>query len=276
MSETQEQEVTKTEAPPPETQETQAAETQETTEEKKGNGKAGEEFIDFKTAAPEEVEKRFRRIYGHMKQSERVNAELIANQRALVEKLEKVEQNVSDGAKNDVLATLKSEKKAALESGDFDKVIEIDDRIIELKTAVEKKPESKSQPEGPLNREQLSRVQEWIREVNSDGDYIRPWAQPGHPLNAKVANLAAAAMEDPELSAQGMEAVLSEVDKLMSKPKPVRTTAVLSGDGDIRPPSGKKTTLSADERYVAAKMFPDLPPDKAESRYSEARKKWSK
>ena len=83
-------------------------------------------------------------------------------------------------------------------------------------------------------------------------------------------------MEDPEFASRGTEAVLEEVDRLMGKQKPSRVAPVLTGDGDIRPPSGKKVVLNADMKYVAHRMFPDLPSQKAEERYVEAMKKWSK
>ena len=94
----------------------------------------------------------------------------------------------------------------------------------------------------------------WAAEVNNDGNFKRPWAQPDHPLHRKAASIGAAVLEDQEIAERGMPAVLKEIDRLMNKESPKPTAAaVLSNDGNVRPPE-KRVRLSEDQKYAARMM----------------------
>ena len=91
----------------------------------------GKKFVEF---TPEQ-EARFKRVYGHLKEYERNLMKLAQQNGELMGKLEQMEAKYLAKDTGDRLTALKAEKKAAYESGNIDRVMEIDDQIMELKSA---------------------------------------------------------------------------------------------------------------------------------------------
>ena len=244
---------------------------EETKEEQKETGK---QFVEF---TPEQ-EARFKRVYGHMKEYERNLMKLAQQNGELMGKLEEMESKYSAKDTGDRLTALKADKKAAYESGNIDRVIEIDDQIMELKSAKperkEEKPKALKEAEEWLTPERKVALDSWANEQDKEGNQVRPWAAPSHPKHKRLIEMAAGVMNDPDFTREPLEKVLEEVDRLMGldKPKAVRATAaVLNGDGNVSTKNAEGK-LSHDQERVARLMFPnEKDPIK---KYRDSIKKW--
>lgn len=246
---------------------------EEKVEVKEEDNKEGKKFVEF---TPEQ-EARFKRVYGHMKEYERNLMKLAQQNGELIGRLEEMESKYLAKDTGDRLSALKAEKKAAYESGNIDRVMEIDDQIMELKSfKVEKKekPPALKEAEEWLTPERKVTLDAWASEQDKDGNQLRPWASPAHPKHKRLVEMAAGVLNDPDFANEPLERVLEEVDKLMGieKPKVSRTAAtVLNGDGNV---SQKKSEgkLSPEQERVARMMFPnEKDPMK---KYRESIKKW--
>jgi hypothetical protein len=219
-------------------------------------------------AAPEEettshvdmddgTQKRFNRIYGNMKQYERVVQQMGKDNRALLNRLDTLEGSQYTAEVTNAVDGLKADKVAALDEGDHSKVADIDDKIAQIRAL----PDPQPTPQAPtddysMSQQDTSIIAAWGGEQNTDGTYKRPWAQAGHPYNTKAAAIGAAVLEDPAIVAEGTQAVLAEVDKLMgldARQRGQRTSPVLSSDGNVTRPKAKGT-LTADQKLIADAM----------------------
>jgi hypothetical protein len=231
-----------------------------------GTEPEGKQFIDFK-ALPPQVEARFRRIYGNMKQYERVAKETAKVNRALVDRLEKLE----NGDFQNRVDSLQVKRQEAFETGDFKKAAEYDDELLEYKLAAKERtkagkptvevPEFKSDDQ-PLSDDHMDVLTTWARATDNAGTPLRPWASPDHKDNKRaVAYIQAAAM-DPDFdidTMDGFQAILKHVDQRMGGNGTVKqapaTATVLSGNGDGRPRGTDKIPrLTADQLKVAENM----------------------
>lgn len=224
----------------------------------------GKQFIDLETLAPA-VKARFERIYGHMKENERAVAESAKVNRALIERLEKLENSEIQQQ----ITSLEARQKEAFESGDYDKAQEYANQLIDYKLAEKSRPETKIEvPEPhatdqPLNDDQMDLLASWARATDADGNPLRPWAHPQHQDHQKAIRYIQAAAVDPDYdieSAEGFKALLQSVDQRMTgrRQQPQqqsRVAAVLSGNGDGRPRTSEKTPrLTPEEQRVAEGM----------------------
>lgn len=207
----------------------------------------------------EATQKRFNRIYGNMKQYERIVQTMGKENKALLERLEKLETSTQKRDIDAAVSELKRQKVQALDEGNTEAVVEIDEQLARVRSIEEQKPapSNGSATEEIINSRDQELIYAWGNELDGNGNYKRPWAQAGHPHNAKAAAFGAAALEDPELVSRGTEAVLAEVDRLMgmeANKTGRRTSPVLANDGGVTPRSGGKTKLSDDEKIIAKAM----------------------
>lgn len=244
------------------------SETQEAPKEEK----KGTEWVDFEEL-PEEIrgkyEERFKRIYGHNKQSERVIESLSKDMRSIIDRLDAQEQAQEKKKLDDKLSELKGQKVEALKAADYDRVTQIDEQIIEEKTKEDVKP--KVQDTYQMSPQMVAKLTTWASELDNDGNMVRPWADPAHPKHQKMLQMATAIMQDPDFDdpddLKKMEKVLGEVDRLFVTPKATRNTAqVLSGES-VRNTS-KNSTLTEAQKFTARKM------GMSEEKYAEALKKY--
>lgn len=224
-------------------------ETQETSEVKEGK-----EFTDF---TDPKAEARFKRVYGHMKQNERVISEMGDDNKALLSRLEKMEFAQKDKAEAEHLKALSDQKKEALENQDHDKVVSIDEQIIDLKTQPKEVPkveEKKPEIDPWFTPERQDHFARWSHETNGDGTFKRPYAHPDHPKHLRALEIGAAVASDPDFKDSELGDILEEVERLMApRAKAVRTeAAVLDGDG--APRTTKTTSLTRDQKAIAAAM----------------------
>ena len=236
----------------------------------KGNGEDKPDGTQSVVFTPEQ-EARFKRIYGNMKQYERINNSLIEQNRILLERFEKLETDTKQKTWNE----LREEKRKALEAGEAGRVVDIDDKLAALRETPKEKapPPRTAPPPSVFSPEQEEEIRAWSSEITNDGNWRRPWAQPSHPLHMKFANLAAGVMNDPKFSSRGVKAVLDEANRLMSSQQQSAgrpAAEVLTQNQDIRERPKKTAELTADQRFVAQRMYPKLKPDEAAKKYAEA------
>lgn len=219
----------------------------------------GKKFVDF-TELPPEVEARFKRMYGHMKQYERVAQEHAKVNKALVERLEKLEE----GDFQERMETIQEQQRQAWENGDYDKAQKLNDKLIDYKLAQQGR-EEKGGPEvtapnfqeDPIPEEHMGKLSAWASETGRDGQPLRPWANPQHPQHRRALHAIQSAVLDPDLydveTGEGFENVLKHVDGKMgrasSKPSP---GAVLPGSGDTSPRQSARTPRLTPEQIRAA------------------------
>lgn len=206
-----------------------------------------------------ETQKRFNRIYGNMKQYERVVQKMGKENKALLDRLDKLEASTHKKDVEAAVASLKRQKIQALEEGDAEAAVELDDQLARVRSIPDPGPTPQEEPsiDDIVSPEDQQIIYKWGNELNDDGGYRRPWAQAGHPHNAKAAAIGAAVLEDQSIVSQGTEAVLAEVDRLMGAQTgetAKRTSPVLTNDGSVSPKKESAKSLSADEKIIAKAM----------------------
>lgn len=233
------------------------------------------ERVDFQTADRELIERRFNRVYGSMKMTENALKEAAEYNRKITERLEAIERETQENKTNTRLQELKAEKVKALEEGDNQRAVEIDDQILDLKTPKPKPEEKKPEPKKSewFTPDKEEKLLQWAGEVGQDGQPKRPWAQPGHPKNARAVEIINGVLNDPDFNS--MDEILAEVDRLMMPAQRQRQGAVLTGDGEPRKPKKDTVTLNEEQKLVARRMYPQLSAKEAHERYSKALKRVS-
>ncbi len=187
MSETAEAVSENTETPQETTQE--IGQQQDSTNDNKPTKPAGYYPIDFKTAAPEEIEQRFDYVYRQVKQSERERQEWkkidSERQRVILELQEGVGQvvnHLTQKSFSDNESQLQTQMQKALETGDTQNYLAAQNKLIDLKTQqrlAERKPEK--QPERAVEKPQQNYEDDpyassWMNERGENGHNLRPWA----------------------------------------------------------------------------------------------------
>lgn len=203
------------------------------------------------------TQKRFNRIYGNMKQYERVVQQMGKENRQLLDRLDKLEGTQYTQEVTTAVDNLKKDKVAALDDGNHQAVADIDDKIAQIRSLPEPQPTPKPEnPDFQMSTQDNQIIAEWGNATDANGNFVRPWAQAGHPYNTKAAAMGAAVLEDDAITAQGTEAILAEVDRLMGAEvkKVQRTSPVLSSDGNVTPPKPKAGNASQDEKLIAKAM----------------------
>lgn len=232
------------------------------------------ERVDFETADPKMIQRRFNRLYASTKQAEAALTQAASDNRKLADRMEKLENAGEADRTATRLTELKAEKVKAMEGEEHARVVEIDDQIQDLKTPapkLEPEPEVEPKQEDPgwFTPARQGDLVAWANQSDEKGNLRRPWAQPDHPKNARCVELTNAVLNDPDFTGAEMNEILAEVDRLMA-PRQRPTPTVLSDKGGAREPKKTKVTLSEDEKLVARRMYPDLTAAEAVKRYGAA------
>lgn len=254
-----------------------SGEAEESTVESEGEGNEGEgsEGAEFREFANPEDEARFKRVYGHMKQNERVIDQMGKDNKALLDRIDGLETKTEQRETSSRLDTLKAEKREALETGDTERVMELDDQIFDLKVETASKPKEQEEVEERpawFTPERETLIGNWALETDANGQMLRPWAHPDHPHHNRTVATAEAVIRDTLNDGLSDQQILAEVDKLMgiAAPQPRRSAGpVLSGSGDTRASKKGKIALSEEQKMIARKM------NMSEDKYAAAIGKWS-
>lgn len=234
----------------------------------------GWETVDFKADPPEKVEARFKRIYGQLKHREDVEKQLIKDNRALMERLSKIEKAKEDETRNASLADVEKRIAKANEEGNYDEAAKLTRFLAREEAAAVRPKETPKPKEQPAGVHPDAFVAEaWSSETDDSGKPVRPWARTGHPQNADAMELMAAVFEDPRYADKPVMTQLREMERRF-KAKFAKPTAssVLDGSGDNRPGADKVVDLSNEQKAVARALFDHLKPADAYKAYQEGMK----
>lgn len=248
---------------------------------------SGKEWVDF-DSLPDDVrgpiEARFKRIYGHTKESERIIEQLVDDNKKISGKLDEFLSRTERKEIDDKVDNLRKSKIEALESGEYERVADIDNQMLEIRTrAVAEKatpPPKKEQPKDSLESgmadlplEMQGKIMSWAMETASDGNYKRPWAQPGHPLAEKAVDAGIMVLKDKSMGGD-VDKILREVDRVMGLEQQAKQSGapVLTGDGGTHGKSGKKIKLTPEQEHIARKMYPKAKDPLA--KYAAATQAW--
>jgi hypothetical protein len=189
--------------------------------------------------------------------------------KALLNRLDDLESTVQGDRQIEAVQRLSAAKVQALDEGDHEAVVVIDNQLAQLnQPAPARGPAPQPEAGGiqsaisQLPPEEAAAIAAWGFEKTTSGEWARPWAQPGHPYNAKAANIGAAVLQDQDIVGQGTEAVLAEVDRLMGNEMTplARPSPVLNSGGRRGPAPGQAKELTADEKLIAKAM--DISPER--------------
>lgn len=285
MSE-QEQQTTEPQAqesPPPQQEGGEGQVEQEgQTPETNGEGKPeGWEEVEF---TPEQ-QARFNRIYGQMKQKDKVIEQMATDQRKLFERLDNIETSQQERETGSQLDMLRTAEREALEVGDTTKAQELRDEITDLKIqSAQPKPKEEPKPQVTGNEfvneyltpNRMTTLQAWVAETGDDGQPLRPWASEDHPHHKTAMRAAWAVIGDPSMEGSEIGEYLTEVDKvtnaIIGTPTKAKRPAatVLGNDGDAPPRREKGVNLDENQKMVARAMFPGMKASEAETRYAKS------
>jgi hypothetical protein len=293
--------------------------------DKDGNRPSDKASIDFdklKEQLTEEdfqqVEKRFRELYRQVKAQDRYLdtfhqdfdariKEITEQDLAKSKSIEDLASVVTQLSTKDATAqqqmqlqTLQKAKAQAYQDMDFDKVAELDIQImqtlsqpqkvelpkIELPKAEEKNEEETTGELPSLTPREQAYVLEWTNEADANGQLIRPWAQPGHPLYSYALGQTDAMLKHPQLKGADLQTVLQTVDHVMlaqmqgeqqqettqtetkAETKAKEPPEVLTADQNLRTKKTEdKTYLSREQESVAERLFSKLSPKEAHKKY---------
>ena len=277
------------------------------------------DFEQLKELLPEgvfdSVEQRFKSLY---KQTKRQDAYLDTLQADFSSKIESLEARYQQKDKNvenltsvvaelstkDTAAkqqmdvnSLKKDLSQAYQDMDFDKVADLTAQLtqkvaqpaskIELpepKKEEVKKEEVKDETLAQFSPREQSYLQDWINEVNDQGQVMRPWAQSGHPMYNYAFQQTSAMLQHPSLIGADLDTVLKQVDTIMDaqlNPKQeVKETKEaqkqvtpepLTSDTNIRTKKNEdKITLDRDQQLVAERLYSKLDAKEAHEKYRKS------
>lgn len=262
-------------------QEVQEAEVEEQ-EEETPEVPDGKKPVDFaKIEDPElraEIQARFRRVYGNMKQYERITKTLEADHKTLSEKLERLETAQVQDRTEQRIEGLKAQTQAAIAEGDIDKAQrlqdELSDFLKESIATVNKRPEPQPTETAYFSPEIQTAVIEWANELDENGDFKRAWAQPGHGKYNRAVEIADEVLQSDDWAGR-MDEAMALVDRRINAelfPAKKRTDTVLGADTGVTPTKDTGGRLSADQKEAAHFLYPKLSEKEAEARYAKALK----
>ncbi len=234
---------------------------------------AGWQQIDYDRLPEAEakvVEARVNRLYGQVKQSERLQQQLAKDNKALFDRLKALE-DTTVSRKTD---QIKQELKEAAEEGDSERIATLTADLVEATSRPAAEPASSDFPDADepagngqtdlsehLSAQEEAIVAAWYAQTDEAGQPIRPWVDQNHPSFNAAATAFMAAWNRPDVKEQGINAVLAEVDRIMGVQKPDQpaqqrqnaAAPVMANQGP-RAPSKGTPKLTAEQREAAALM----------------------
>lgn len=204
-----------------------------------------------------QIQARINNLYGQVKTGEKVTAQMAQDHKRLVTKVENLETAHESERHQAEVDSLKQQKVEAMDAGDHERVVDIDERLTELKAPKappQEPPRAEPREETGLSSEQARAVEAWAAETDEQGNLKRPWTQTNHPRQQAGAAAVLSAIQDPS-NGGDMNKALQAADRAMGVTAPEKKAAPVlkSGDG-IRPEAKKRTELSNEQKMVARKM----------------------
>jgi len=279
------------------------------------------DFEQLKELLPDDifnsVDKRFRSLYKQVKRQDAYLDTLHKDVYSKIEKLESKDQQKDKNVENltSVVAelstkdtsakqqmevnALKKDLSQAYQDMDFDKVADLTTQLTqkvaqpapklelsELKKEEVKETtgETKEEPLAAFSPREQSYLQDWINEVNDQGELTRPWAQSYHPMYNYAFQQTSAMLQHPSLKNADLDTILLQVDTIMDaqlNPKgQAQETKVeqkqvtpepITSDTNIRTKKNEdKVTLGRDQQLVAERLYAKLPAKEAHEKYRQS------
>ncbi len=241
--------------------------------------------IDFKTATPEEIEKRFSRLYSQVKGSQRELNQyrsVASEQSKLIEDLQKgvgmITNHLEEKSFKDGESKVKAELQAAYEAGDTKAIADATDRLVDLKAnkkeaaqKKESKPKEKAETQinsmhqaakegletGELSGEEFTQASAWLDEQDERGQPLRPWAVNADPNDpdpdyVKAVFVMQKVWAMPNLT---IDQRLAEIDRRMGVSKSSGGQTVIGGRLTPKPKQSKVTLSPEMEKLATRTKF---------------------
>jgi len=243
-----------------------------------------------KTEDPE-VQQRISELYKKQKTAEETNAllrdELLritenfeVKENQLQTQLQQIQGRFNEQDENQVLSQLRNQYKEAIENFEYDKALQINEKILDFKTEqklnslINKIPATKQEqnikPKAPVKQDFYSDPQDiadankLTSEKDENGEIKRPWLQQGHPEFENVVDMVAAVANKYIRKNQrpSLSIVMNEVDKYMglgqnknNSQNTLRHAPVLSSNATLNAGSDNQANKLSDlERSYASKL----------------------
>lgn len=251
-------------------------------------------FVDFNTATPEEIGRKFSDLYGQVKQSKRALGEfkdVAAQQAKLIADLTNgvgvVVDHLQQKSFVDTEAQLMQELTAAHTRGDSKAFLEAQTKLIQVKA--EKIVSEKMQPRdvvrnnagvqvtkapthdavSDMSPQESQILKAWVDERDESGRELRPWAFPHSPDYENAYAETQAVFTNSRYAGLTMDQKLAEVDKRMGVKKPAAGQSVMGGSL-TNGKTGSKITLSPDLEKIAIRTKFGGPKAKTDADHIEA------
>jgi len=242
-----------------------------------------EKFVE--TDNPE-VQQRINELYKKTKTTEETNSLLKDELLRLTESFEQRENNLQSQLKelqnryiqedtDKTLTKLRNEYQEAINNFEYDKALEINEKILDFKTDLKlnellnKAQQQTNQIRQPAKQvvyndpNDVVEANKLVDEKDENGQLLRPWLQPDHPEFYNVVDIMAAISNKYIRKNQrpSINSVISEVDKMMGIGKnkgnsnnPLRHAPVLSSNTILGAGSEQTIKLSDLEKSYASKL----------------------
>ena len=214
----------------------------------------GTEWVDDQEWGSPKAKARFERVYGHLKSGERKFQELQKHNQLLAAKLEELIAKHDTAEVNTRVGQIQAAIADAKNKGDAKAEAHLQVMLTQELQPKQRQAIPVPQITDDVPTLDLSEAQAWEAETDTDGNFLRPWAQPSHPRYGEVHRLTTQLIGDPGFGSD-VPKILAEIDKRMGTKKPQRRApgpgALTSGG---RPASTKGIELTAEQLNVARKM----------------------
>lgn len=194
-----------------------------------GTKPPGYDPVDPRTATPEENEARIKYIYAQLKDSKKENKGLRSELAELKKNQENIQNSIQMDSTDREIQNLEVLRKEARAAGDDDRVDKISDQIAELrfeKRLAKNKPNDTTKPQqepfedyDPERARAMDYIDDWSREVGTNGQFVRPWGVPGHPDFQKAVRTLHKITSDPSLVDYSLNDKLKMVEREMNGTK---------------------------------------------------------
>lgn len=236
----------------------------------------GTEFVEITDDA---LKARFNHLYRTTKEAQERAARTERGMKALLEQNQKLfaaVQSLSDKQRDKEtqaeLSSLRQEAETALATGDTKTFTQVNERLSEIKAeqivAQQAPPQQEPEPQqqAAVTNAEIAALQKWQQSKDEDGQFIRPWAIPGHEEFEAAQDMLRRISASEQFREAPIREILAEVDRRMSRvlgvsepgeeaANPVRRAFAAPQGRPAAARNPSRDTLSAEERKIAENMF---------------------
>jgi len=238
----------------------------------------GWDQVDFQNDDRTAIEARFHRLYGQVKQQERVMDQMATDNRSLYERMQNWEVGQQQQNVQTRVGQLQASLQEAMDEGDAQRTAQLVREMTQLEamSAAPPPPAPPAPPQqaGDGEHPDVALIRNWAE--------ARPYAQEGHKDRAWVAFQLNDLYSNPEWANRPVQDKLTQIDSMYGEMRggaqpntPTPNAPVLgdgSGGGGRRRGRSQVDQLSEAQKTVAVHMFPEKNPRDAYSAYARGLK----